>query len=47
MKLRKNADPKKYGYSGYGIGFHACPQFSFQNVVNFGADDGSSRHTGT
>ena len=23
MKFSKNADPDKYKYSGYGIGFHA------------------------
>ena len=23
MKFSKNADPDKYQYSGYGIGFHA------------------------
>ena len=28
MELTKNADPYKYGYSGYDIGFDARPQFS-------------------
>ena len=27
-KVTKNVDPDKYGYSGYGIGFDACSQFS-------------------
>ena len=24
VKLTKNADPNKYKYSGYDIGFHSC-----------------------
>ena len=42
VKLTKNADPDKYEYSGYGIGFDAHLQFSwsdgssgFKNVVIF------------
>ena len=47
MKLTKNVNPKKYGYSTYGNGLHARPQFSFsigewgKNVVTFGADSSS------
>ena len=26
-KLSTNADPDKYWYSGYGIGFDTCSQF--------------------
>ena len=26
VKLTKNADPDKYWYNGYGIGFDACSQ---------------------
>ena len=28
VKLTKNADPDKYSYSGYGIGFDFCSYFS-------------------
>ena len=41
----------KYKYSGYGIGFNSCSEFSFtdrsmgQNVIIFGADLSSSVHT--
>ena len=28
VKLTKNADPDKYGYSGYGIGFDASSHYS-------------------
>ena len=44
VKLTKNADPDKYGYSSYGIGFDACSQFSQsdgscgKNVIIFGVD---------
>ena len=31
VKLTKNADSDKYGYSGYGIGFDASSQFSLSN----------------
>ena len=27
VKLTKNADPDKYGYNGYGIGFDTCSRF--------------------
>ena len=48
MKLTKNADPDKYGYSGYGIGFDARSQFLWscsewgKKVVIFGVDNSSS-----
>ena len=44
VKLIKNADTYKYGYSGYGTGFGRRSSFSFpggefgQNVIIFGAD---------
>ena len=50
MKLNKNADSNKNGYSGYGIGFDACSQFSLlnewgKNVVNLVADNSLSVDT--
>ena len=48
VTLTKNADIDKYGYFGYGIGFHRRSSFSFpggefsQNVLIFGADMSSS-----
>ena len=47
VKLIKNADIDKYGYSGYGIGFDRKTSFSVgneigKNVVIFGADMSSS-----
>ena len=48
VKLTKNADIDKYGYSGYGIGFDRHGSFSFpgtgigKNVIIFGADMSSS-----
>ena len=33
VKLTKNADIDKYGYSGYGIGFDRHGRFSFGNGV--------------
>ena len=48
VTLTKNADIKKYGYSGYGIGFDKRGSFSFpgdrfgQNVLIFGVDMSSS-----
>ena len=48
VKLTKNADIDKYGYSGYGIGFDRRSSFSFpgggfgQNVIIFGVDMSSS-----
>ena len=50
VKLTKNADIGKYGYSGYGIGFDRKSGFSFlcgefgQNVIFFGVDMTSSVH---
>ena len=50
VTLTKNADIKKYGYSGYGIGFDRRGSFSFpgggfgQNVLIFGVDMSSSAH---
>ena len=48
VKLTKNADIDKYGYSGYGIGFDRHGSFSFpgtglgKNVIIFGVDMSSS-----
>ena len=48
IKLTKNADIDKYGYSGSGIGFHRHGSFSFPgtalgiNVIIFGVDTSSS-----
>ena len=45
VKLTKNADVDKYGYSGYGIGFDKHGSFSFpgtglgRNVIFFGVDE--------
>ena len=50
VKLAKNADPNKYLYSAYGIGFDTCIEFSLldgsvgQSVVIFGAGMSSSVH---
>ena len=50
VTLTKNADIEKYGYSGYGIGFHRRSSFSFpsvrfgQNVLILGVDMSSSAH---
>ena len=50
VKLTKNADPDKYSYSGYDIGFDSRPRFSYpdfdwgKNVVIFGVDNNSSVH---
>ena len=50
VKLTKNADPDKYDYSGYGIGFDSRSEFSFKNrsmgknAIIFGADMSSSVH---
>ena len=50
MKLTKNADPDKYVYIGYNIGFDVRSQFSWsngecgKNVVIFGVDNSSSVH---
>ena len=48
--MTKNADIKKSGYSGYGIGFDRRSSFSFpsggfgQNVLIFGVDMSSPAH---
>ena len=48
VKLTKNADIDKYGYSGYGIGFDRHGRFPFpgtwlgRNVIIFGVDMSSS-----
>ena len=50
VKLTKNADPDKYSYSGYGIGFNTClffsaPNFDLsKNVIIIGVDNSSSVH---
>ena len=50
VKLTKNADPDKYKYNGYGIGFDSRSEFSFtdgsmgKNVIIFRADMSSSMH---
>ena len=50
VRLTKNADIDKYGYSGYGIGFDRRGSFSFpdgkfgSNVIIFGVDMSSSVH---
>ena len=52
VKLTKNADIEKYGYSGYGIGFDRHGSFSFpgtglgRNVIIFGVDMSSSTKIG-
>ena len=51
VELTKNADPDKYKYSGYSIGFDSCWGFSFtdrsmgKNDIIFGADKSLSVHT--
>ena len=50
VKLVKNADPDKYSYSGYGIRFDTCVEYSLpdgsvdKNVTLFGVDMSSSMH---
>ena len=50
VELTKNADPDKYKYSSYSIGFDSRPGFSFtdgsvgKTVIIFGADMSSSVH---
>ena len=50
IKLTKNADPDKYSYSGYGIGFdthryHSLPDGSVgKNAIIFGVDMSSFVH---
>ena len=51
VNLTKNADPNKYEYSGYGIGFNARSKFSLSfsewniYVVIPSVDNSLSRHT--
>ena len=52
VKLTKNTDIDKYGYSGYGIGFDRETSFSFgndigKNVIIFGVDMSSSSNIET
>ena len=48
VKLTENADPDKYRYSGYGIGYDATSQFSWadgrwcENAISFRVDNSSS-----
>ena len=50
VKLTKNTDLDKYRYSGYGIGFDSCLEFSFtdgsfeKSFIIFGADMSSFVH---
>ena len=50
VKLTENADPDKYFYSGYRIGFDSCSLFPYSNFnwdkkfVIFGVDNSSSVH---
>ena len=50
MKLNRSDDPNKCRYSGYGIGFDKCSQFSWpddswcKNVVIFGVGNSCSMH---
>ena len=50
VKLIKNADPDKYIYTGYGIGFNSRSEFLLpdtttgKNVIIFGADMSSLVH---
>ena len=49
-KLTKNADPNKYKYIGYGMGFDSCSEFLLtdgsygKKFVIFEADKSSSMH---
>ena len=51
VKITKNADPDKYVYIVYGIGFKSCSEFSLpdcsmdKNDIIFGVDMRSSVHT--
>ena len=50
VKLTKNAEPDKYKYSCYGMGFHSCSEFPLadggmvKNVIIFGVDISLSVH---
>ena len=49
-KVTKNADPDKYKYTGYGIGFDSRSEFLIidwsyrKTAIGFGADMSSSMH---
>ena len=51
VKLNKNADHNKYGYSGYSVGFDVRSQFSLpsgrwgKNAVTCVVDNSLSLHT--
>ena len=51
IKLAKNADPDKYSYSGYGIGFYYRSLFSYKGfcwgkcIIIFGVGNSLSVHT--
>ena len=51
MKLTKNTDTSKYGYSGYGICFDSGSNFNSGNITNgrnviiFGVDTKNSIHS--
>ena len=53
VKLTKNADPDKYVYTGYGIGFDSRSEFPLpdcsmgKNVIIFGTNMSSSVHIDT
>ena len=50
VKLTKNVDLDKYKFTGYGIGFDSCGEYSLsdgsvgKNVIIFGVDMSSSVH---
>ena len=50
VKLTKNADPDKYRYNGYGIGFDLPSELSLpdgsmgKNVIIFGVNMSSTVH---
>ena len=50
VKLAKNADPDKYVYNNYSIGFDSCSDFSLpdgsvgKNIIIFGVGMSSSVH---
>ena len=44
VKLAKDADPDKYSYSGYGIGFDSRSLFHFQILTGVRVDMTSSVH---
>ena len=51
IELAKDTGPDKYNYSGYGIRFGSCSEFSFvdgnvgENVITFGTDMSASVRT--